>query len=247
MASRKNIPTAEISEVIKGLEGTFEQRMKAFEDRLNQGGPVYNQLTADFQAFKESFYAELDAIKIQINMLMQITDDIEHRSRRKFLLFRGVEDGASENPTQKVIDIISSKLNISNITNNNIKSCFRLGSPSTDKSRPLLVKFNNQSLRSDVWQAKKSLKGSSISISEFLTPRRREIFKQARSTYGIKSCWSHDGNIFLKLPHGEKIKLTSLNQLQELQAKTLSTDIDEASAVKLKSKTKIQRRGMQSK
>lgn len=246
MASKKNIPAADINEVIRGLEGTFEQRMKAFEDRLNQGGPVHSQLITDFQAFKEAFYSELEAIKIQINSLIQITDEIDHRSRRKFLLFRGVEERPSENSTELVLDIICSKLHVSSVSNSNIKSCFRLGNSGSEKSRPLLVKFNNHSSRSDVWQAKKSLKGTSISISEFLTPRRREIFKEARAVFGMKSCWSHDGNIFLKLPQGNKIKLLSLNQLHELQPKAQSTSTsDDTSGAKLK--TRSQRRGMQPK
>lgn len=248
MATRKNIPVAEVSDVIKGLEGSFEQRMKSFEERLNQGGPMlsHNQLVADFQVFKDSFYSELELIKIQINSLIQTTDEIDNRSRRKFLLFRGVVEHPAENSVEVALDIIHSKLHINNIHNNNIKSCFRLGNVVDKKSRPLLVKFDNHSLRSDVWLAKKSLKGSSISISEFLTPRRREIFKEARSIYGMRSCWSHDGNIYLKLPQGEKIKLSSLSQLQEQKAKIQST-ADDSTGAKPKIRSKSQRRGMPSK
>lgn len=245
MSTRKNIPVAEVNDVIKGLEGSFEQRMKTFEDRLNQSGSVLNlnQLAADFQVFKESFLSELELIKIQIKSVVQITDDIDNRSRRKFLLFRGVDERPSENSTEVVLEIIDSKLHINNIHNNNIKSCFRLGNKDVKKSRPLLVKFDTHGLRSDVWLAKKSLKGSSISISEFLTPRRREIFKEARSLYGMKSCWSHDGNIYLKL-QGVKIKLSSLSQLQELKAKIESAASDDSTGSKSKSRSKCQRRGM---
>lgn len=245
MATRKNIPVVEVNDVIKGLEGSFEERMKAFEDRLTQSGPMLNlnQLAAEFQVFKKSFLSELELIKTQINSLIQITDEIDNRSRRKFLLFRGVDECPSEISSELVLGIIKSKLHIKNIHNSNIKSCFRLGNIG-DKSRPLLVKFDNNALRSDVWRAKKSLKGSSISISEFLTPRRREIFKEARSLYGMKSCWSQDGNIYLKLPQGEKIKLSSLSQLQEQKAKSPKADIDDSTGAKLKSRPKSQRRGM---
>lgn len=249
MTSRKNIPVTEVTDVIKGLEGSFEQRMKAFEDRLNQGGPVsnLNQLAADFQIFKESFLTELELIKTQINSLIQITDDIDSRSRRKFLLFRGVDESQSENSVEVVVGIIKSRLHLNNINNNHIKSCFRLGNVGDKKPRPLLVKFDNLGLRSDVWLAKKALKGSSISLSEFLTPRRREIFKEARSVFGMKSCWSHDCNIYLKLPQSEKIKLSSLNQLQEQKSKFQGIAGDDSTGTKSKYKSKSQRRGMQTK
>lgn len=249
MSKRKNIPVGEVNDVIKDLECSFEQRMKAFEDRLNQSVPILNpnQLAVDFQVFKESFFSELEVIKTQINTLIQITDEIDSRSRRKFLLFRGVDESPSENATEVVTGIINSKLLLNNLHNNHIKSCFRLGNVRDKKPRPLLVKFDSLALRSDVWMAKKVLKGSSISISEFLTPRRREIFKEARSAFGMKSCWSHDGNIYLKLPQGEKIKLSSLSQLQEHKSKFQSIAGDDSTVTRPKYRSQSQRRGMQTK
>lgn len=114
-----------------------------------------------------------------------------------------------------MVDFFRTKLSIETIHKDHIRSCYRLGKASGDKPRALLVKFSEIPVRKEVWQAKTLLKGSSISIAEFLTPHRRVIFKEARRLHGMRKCWTQDGNIYLKTNNGDKIRLSSIEQLAQ--------------------------------
>lgn len=43
------------------------------------------------------------------------------------------------------------------------------------------------------------MQGDQFAISEFLTPQRQELFTQSRKVFGMRNCWSLDGNIHVKL------------------------------------------------
>lgn len=223
MASRKGA-AREPDEAIKVLEAKFDEQFKGFQKRLEAAPPSteLQQLAADFDAFKNIMQTALDALKIQVSSLTQLTDELDNRSRRKFLLFRGITEAKGEDLSSVIRGVVSTKLKIK-IEESELKSCFRLGTPVPDKPRPILVKFVNHDTRSDIWRVKKELKGSAISIAEFLTTRRREIFKEARQVFGKTNSWTQDGNIFIKLSNGKKIRLSSLEQLRAQSADTLPT------------------------
>uniref|UniRef100_A0A2H1W9F9 SFRICE_038682 n=1 Tax=Spodoptera frugiperda TaxID=7108 RepID=A0A2H1W9F9_SPOFR len=60
-----------------------------------------------------------------------------------------------------------------------IKRCHRMGR-ATLKPRPILFKLHNVALRDSIWFGKTGLKGSGITISEFLTKTRHNVFMAAR-------------------------------------------------------------------
>lgn len=195
--------------------------MESFESRFATAAALpstLQQLAKDFQQFKSVMRTAVNLLRAQIGHLTSLTDEIENRSRRKFLMFRGVKETAGENTGDVVCDIINSKLKLP-LTSKDIQLSFRLGANSSDRPRPVLVKFSCRDFRNQVWRAKKGLKDTTISLAEFLTPIRRRIFSEGRRLYGIKRCWSQDGAIFVRLNDGSPQRIVSESQLKEFVLK----------------------------
>ncbi|CAG4982991.1 unnamed protein product [Colias eurytheme] len=56
----------------------------------------------------------------------------------------------------------------------------QVGKPQENKPRPILCKLRNLSDKELIWSSKISLKGTGITLSEFLTKSRHEVFMAAR-------------------------------------------------------------------
>ena len=226
-STTKNVCTPE--DPIKSLEVKFDNCMKSFEAKLSAARPsTVQQLAAEFAQFRDTMVSALQVLKGQVAALNQITDDLDNRSRCKFLLFRGIAE-TEDDLLPTICNIVTDKLKIpsQDFAVNEIRSCYRVGSPGdSSKPRPVLVKFSKLSTRKKIWQSKKLLKGSSVSIAEFLTARRRNLFKEARSVLGMQRCWSSEGVIYVKDDKGVKIRLTSMQQLSELSQVMKATPRD---------------------
>ncbi|XP_047985404.1 uncharacterized protein LOC125225638 [Leguminivora glycinivorella] len=139
------------------------------------------------------------------------------RHRRKYLLFKGVPEDSSENTSTSITSIITDQLKIPDVTAASLRACHRLGKLSDGRARPILVRFEDLSLKSLIWQKKTALKGTSFALSEFLTPHRQELFSQARRAFGMKCCWSLEGNIFVRLSTGVRERIESDEDIQRLR------------------------------
>ncbi|CAH2055702.1 unnamed protein product, partial [Iphiclides podalirius] len=212
-------PVHNSEDPVRNLEVKFDECMLSFEAKLNAAKPsTVQQLAAEFAQFKDMIKSALQVLKGQVAALHQITDDLDNRSRRKFLLFRGIAEGKDDDLLPAISNIVTSNLKLpsKDFTIIDIKLCYRVGSTSdSTRPRPVLVKFSDLSVRGKLWHSKKHLKGSGISMAEFLTARRRH-FKEARSVLGMERCWTSEGVIFVKDIDGMKLKLTSIQQLSEL-------------------------------
>ena len=156
---------------------------------------------------------EKQLTKIQIAM-----DDIEQYSRRNCLIFKGMQEQeeSHENTDLIVVDICRKNLGV-NLSRGDLDRTQRLGRKrsSTDKPRPIIVKFVNYHDRDDVFKSKRKLKGSSISIMENLTSRIVSLLKEVKEKVGFRNSWSLDGKIvaFFK---GKKHIIASREDLSKL-------------------------------
>ena len=114
--------------------------------------------------------------------------------------------------------------------NNVIHVCHRLGS-SRQKARPILVRFFDMEHRQLVWDSKKALKGTGITISEFLTQARHRVFGAARKHFGMHRCWSMEGKIVVICPDKSRRKIETESELQALFAKFPSCSVDTEDSV----------------
>ncbi|XP_045492920.1 uncharacterized protein LOC123692243 [Colias croceus] len=162
----------------------FNAKMDEFQRDLKNSNPATRippeKIASDFHAFRTFVMSSLSCLQTQVNLLNQLYDQQEMRSRRKMLLIHGVTETKDENPSVCVSKIIADHLNVTAVVPEAFTRCHRLGITKNDKPRPILVKFQDVNLRNQVWQAKTKLKGTSVTLSEFLTKCRHEVFMAAR-------------------------------------------------------------------
>lgn len=93
-----------------------------------------------------------------------------------------------------------------------------IGSYNFKLPRPILLRFKDIAMRKLVWRAKTKLKGTSYVLSEFLTRQRQATFAAARKLFGVRSVWTVDGNINIKLPDGKRRRVLSHEDVVNLGA-----------------------------
>lgn len=212
----------EIASAQRSLEDIFTRKMGELEAQIQCGGPAKDtvaRVAEEFRTFRELVFSMLSLLRRQISECAKQTDGLETKHRRKALIFQGVAEVHGEVSSTVILDVINRKLALKSISASSIKVCHRLGVANKDHHRPILVKFSTYEDKSAVWKAKTGLKGSSISIKEFLTRTRQTIFGKARLHFGMRACWTQDGVIVLKAPDGSKHKITSFDELSPLLVK----------------------------
>ncbi|KAI5634928.1 hypothetical protein NE865_12323 [Phthorimaea operculella] len=194
---------------------TFNENLKAAAGNSNKD--TIAKVRSDFNSFKDIVFETFNVLRDQIAAIHRSVEGIEMRQRRKCLIFNGVAEGGSNENTQSMtLDIINRQLGLPDVSAGSIKACHRLGGLRQDGARPILVRFTELSTKASIWKAKTKLKGTKVSVAEFLTHTRQNIFIKARKHFGTRQCWSMDGNINIKLPDGEKIVIQSLDELDTL-------------------------------
>lgn len=210
----------EIAQSQRSLESTVFKMLSDFEMKLNRtpaAKVTVSGLSEEFAAFKEHVLTLLKLLGEQIKVISRSQDISEMKHRRKFLLFHGLPEEEGEDVNVKVCGIVTNQLKIPGASIASFKACHRLGRPSEDRCRPVLVRFTDQSMKSSVWSKKTAFKGTPYSVAEFLTPLRQSLFMQARKEFGMKRCWSLDGNIFVKLPCGVRERLDTEEDIVRLK------------------------------
>lgn len=194
-----------IKESLSALTDMFNARMHEFQQDLSKSSPPAssNVLPGEFNHFRSFILSALNTLQRQVEYLALEVDRQEMRKRRKMLLFHGVPEQKTEDIPARITGLIAERLDLQNFSTENIKHSFRLGR-SSDKPRPIVVKFRDVSVRNKVWFAKTKLKGTGITQSEFLTKCRHEAFLEARQRFGIGNCWTRDGCIHIIAPDGSR-------------------------------------------
>ncbi|KOB67785.1 Uncharacterized protein OBRU01_19299, partial [Operophtera brumata] len=204
-----------LSEVIQSLH----DRMTQFEGALliSATPTTVEAIAADYAAFKSFTLGVLKTLQRQVEILAGDADQLEMRSRRKILLFHGVPEVSKEDTASLVVKTVTANLKLPDFTGAQISRCHRMGRAGNgDRPRPILVKVRDVVMRDSVWFAKTNLKGSNVTLSEFLTRPRHLAFMSARERFGVKNCWTKDGHIHIVGPDGARHRICSLSELNEL-------------------------------
>lgn len=209
----------ELSKNMSNMESKFSKRMSEYELGLKSASkqattPDIADLSRDFTQFKSFVLDYLEMLRNQMELLISGLDKHEMGSRRKVLLFHGIQKEAKEEPGDVIRSILRDNLKVTPECLSEVRVAHRLGAKAKGyKIRPLLVRFASYTARSDLWDLKKNLKGTGITASEFLTKPRHNAFVAARKHTGMSNVWSTDGRIVLLLPEKSRAKVKCMAEL----------------------------------
>nr|XP_037873461.1 uncharacterized protein LOC119629952 [Bombyx mori] len=204
---------------LEDLSTTLNLRMAQHEEDLKNAATTdlphktIASLSREFAEFKSFVCNALSALKTQIELLTLGLDRHEMMSRRKVLLLHGVNN--NKDPSATVLDILKGPMKLSHIISTDIVTCHHLGA-NKSKPRPVLIRFKCHSHRSEVWKNKVLLKGSGLTLSEFLTKSRHDAFLGARKHFGLKQCWTSEGKIVIQLSDKTRRKIETVAELRLL-------------------------------
>ncbi|CAG4963885.1 unnamed protein product [Colias eurytheme] len=210
-----------IAQSMEQMVETFNHRMDDFQKDLQaisaapMGSPS-SKLASDFTVFRTFVLTSLQCLQSEVVLLNKLVDQQEMQTRKKILLIHGVKEDKNEKVDSTVAGILTEHLNIPDASITSFSRCHRMGRSNNDRPRPIVVKFKDISLKHKIWSAKKDLKGSGITLSEFLTKPRHDVFMAARKRFGVERCWTRDGNIFLIGPDGNRHQINALADLDDV-------------------------------
>lgn len=208
-----------IKDTVEALSQSLSARMTTFEEELKKMAPcgsiTVSNLAQEFMQFQLFAMSAIQNLQSQTNLLMMECDETETRSRRNMLLFHGIPEAKNEKSVQVAVNI-GIKLDMPELKSDDIQRAHRLGRASTTKPRPLVVKFCSQELRDRVWFAKTALKGSGVTLSEFLTRRRHNLFMEARTKLGVTKCWTSQGRVVVLGGGGKRHSINSSAELEKV-------------------------------
>lgn len=233
-----------LQNTISQLSTNFMQRMEQFEGELQKGTSssfTLTTLAADFASFKTFILGSLHSLQDQLHLITQSVDLLEMRTRKKILLIHGIPEERHEDVESVVMKTINDKLKLDEFQPSDINRCHRMGKTSSGgKPRPILLKLRDISMRNSIWFAKTSLKGTGITLSEFLTKARHSLFMQARKQLGITKCWTRDGAVYTLNPDGTKCRIDTPDMLDNFMQN--SSDQHTATQTQVKQSTARTRR-----
>ncbi|VVC99825.1 unnamed protein product [Leptidea sinapis] len=207
----------------------FATRFEQFENNLqnikntaaaSNNNSNVNDVAGDFYAFRSFVIASLSTLHRQVELLQKISDQAEMRSRCKMLLVHELPEHSKEETSAAVVKNLTQHLKTPKLDVTSISRSHRVGKNKSDKPRPILVKFEDVDLKKSIWFSKTALKGSEITLSEFLTKSRHETFMTARRKFGVNKTWTSNGTIYILDSKGSK---HSVNSVAELNAITTDT------------------------
>lgn len=228
---------SELNKKLDNLYAVFQSRMQHFEQDKSVPDPTSTtaqlppKLSDDYLTFKEFVMSTLSALRLQVDLLAAAQDRQETHLRRKVLLLHGVPEKSDEDLRQSVLNVLTDQMKLSITDHHTLETCHRLGSSKSSDGkhkRPVLVRFSSLHTRQEVWNAKTSLKGSEITVSEFLTPPRHAVYVAGRKHFGMARCWSMDGVVVVLCPDKNRRKVFSMAELEALVEKFPLATVAEA-------------------
>lgn len=174
------------SEIAKKMEVLFDAKLDKLLDGVNKS------LNSVIETVKSN--------EVRVNELQKKYDYLDQHVKRNTLRFHGIldDDHSQENLLDTVLKVINDKLNIT-CEERDIENVFRVGKYDADSARPrtIVVNFSNGIIRTKIFNARKLLKKSGMSIFEDLTKIRYDLLLAAKRKLGMQHAWSAGGKIYV--------------------------------------------------
>ncbi|CAH0721883.1 unnamed protein product, partial [Brenthis ino] len=212
-----------IKQSLNDLAHHFNTTMAEFQQNLNTSIPATSptsNIAAQFSTFRTFVLSALENLQQQVNHLSKQQDHLDMNTRKKILLVHGVPEAKNEDVTAVMVKLLSDRLDLPDLSIEDISRCHRIGSSKVDKHRVVLIKFKRLLIRNQVWYAKTKLKNTGTTISEFLTKTRHDAFMAARQRFGVSKCWTREGVVFVITPSGTRHRISSRSELDNIPGLT---------------------------
>ena len=192
------------------------------------------------ESFRQSLHGRLSelvdkTVDICVNSVAEHFSrelDTDRQNQRSLnLCIRGLEENITTqlNPHEREIELEAAVVDVLNtvikplvpIDTSKIVRVRRIGKfdvpngSSKPKPRPVIVTFMKHSTKMDIFRNKRNCKGTSIMVTEDLTPRRRGILRAAIDRLTSKNVWTANGVIKFTYK-GKTYSVTSMEAFEKL-------------------------------
>ncbi len=188
------------------------------------------QMQVEFESFQQKQIKTVSKLHQQlIDQTSDLTltkgnvDNLEQRNKENNIRIVGLKEEEGENVKDQVIRFAKNKLQVQNISHEDIKDICRMGRKIPGKSRDVKVSFTSIDKKKIVYSARKKIPYDAeepIYINEDLTKLRSLLFYQARKMKQrskIFGTWTQDGNVLIKLKeHSQPQAIGTYDELTEL-------------------------------
>lgn len=217
-----------IKKSVDELSQHFHKTMAEFQQNLQSAIPATSptsNIAAQFSSFRNFVLSALSSLQGQVEILSQQLDQQETRSRKKMLVVHGIPEAAKEDVPATIVRVLGGHLQVPELSAAAISRCHRVGQAGSERPRAILVKFHELPVRNKIWYNKRSLKGTGVTLAEFLTKNRHEAFMAARQQFGISKCWTKDGQVIVIGSDGKRHTISSKAELCLISAGNDSEEV----------------------
>ena len=184
-------------------------------------------LAKDFEALKEEhkkLQKRMEALessqgstRADLEKVQDDVDEVESYSRRSCLIFSNIPTDASKTDEEQVLNVLQTKLQLTEANASWIDNCHRLGKPD-ENNRRTIVKFAAGKYREAVWRNKGKLKSTNIIMTEQLTKKRSILLKKCiEEISGEKWVFTNNCNVLVRFGEDVPIHIKNLKQLENVK------------------------------
>eukprot|EP00057_Strongylocentrotus_purpuratus_P006923 XP_011661397.1 PREDICTED: uncharacterized protein LOC105436982 [Strongylocentrotus purpuratus] len=146
----------------------------------------------------EELEREIERKEDRIVKLEYAANDLQQYSRRSSLRIFGVTETPNETTDQIVCKIAADQLRIA-LSPGDIDRSHRVGKPGGRHHRAIIVKFCSYRKRTEIIQARRSLKNTGITIQEDLTQHNAQLYARTYKHRKVLAAWTRDGMIIASI------------------------------------------------
>ena len=164
----------------------------------------------------------------KINQLKTTIDDLEQKQYMNEVQIVGIPESSSdEEDMKRVLNLAKAKMG-QKLKKCDVEHIHRLGKKAEKKTRDVLIKFKDKTVRDAFYQNRKKLimkndTKNSIYINDHLTHYRKGLLYSARQlckANKVTAAWSQEGNVLVRKPEDDSIKqIKSYEDLVEFNNK----------------------------
>ena len=182
--------------------------IQELKDNLEDKEDRLLQLEQLIKEYMESNDCRMTRVEKGVVEAIELANQVEAHGRRWAIRFIGMpapDENGEKTPEAKhvVLSFLAEKLNITNISPDDIDCAHRIGTVK-DKRQTLLVRFFRREIVENVLLVKKNLKGSPVSMFEDSPVKNRTMVWDLNQRAEVESAWTKAGKVWAKLFNIEK-------------------------------------------